>query len=67
MISKNQFKNFQSITLYCCYCGNRISATNNLNMRFKGRCANCGSCIIVTKLGRRHQNLDVFAPKEIIT
>ena len=67
MNSKNQFKTLQKISLYCCNCGNRINATNNINMRFKGRCEKCGSCIIATKVGRRHQTLEVYAPKEVDT
>ena len=50
--------------LYCCECGNGMSAIRDKHNRYKMKCTKCGCCTIVKTIGRRHKALEIYAPKK---
>lgn len=54
-----------NIIWYCCCCGCRISATEDKNTHLKIKCTNCGHCMVVKNVGRRHKTMEIYAPKHI--
>ena len=61
MESKKEMKN--SLSWYCCNCGTKVSAIRNSGGYYKAKCSKCGSCSVRRIMGRRHDTIEIYAPK----
>ena len=50
---------------YCSNCKNKVAGLMNKNNQIKVKCDMCGAVMIRTKVSRRHDVIEIFAPQDI--
>ena len=53
----------QILSWFCCNCGTKVSAIKTVDGFYKAKCSRCGSCSVRKVMGRRHDTIEVYAPK----
>jgi hypothetical protein len=57
---------WQRYTFFCSYCGNRLLGYKNAKGLIKIECERCHSVSIRKHIGRRHNQIDVYAPLDLL-
>lgn len=48
---------------HCPNCGELVQGVKNEDGVAKGTCRKCGSCMVRKYMGRRHDRVEIYAPK----
>jgi len=57
------YENWKPYPMYCLNCGELIFGFRNDEGVVKGECKRCGTVFVRRFRSRRHESIDVFAPK----
>ena len=52
-----------NLSWFCCNCGTKVNAIRNNEGFYKAKCSRCGSCSVRKVMGRRHDTIEIYAPK----
>lgn len=55
--------NWRMVSWHCPNCGNLVSGYPNADGNVKVTCRKCGTEMVMKDKGRRHNTLEVYAPK----
>ena len=58
---------WQSFSMFCSNCGNHLTGYRNSEGLIKIECDRCHSVSVRRVIGRRHNRVDIYAPKGMVT
>ncbi len=58
---------WQPFPMFCSNCGNRLTGYRNSEGLIKIECGRCHSISVRKSIGRRHNRIDIYAPKGQVT
>ena len=62
-MAENGRNSWHPLSWYCSNCGHLVTAFRNSKGEFKIACPSCRAVMIRTKMSRRHEKIEIFAPE----